>query len=208
MNKFIAIEGVEGAGKSTVIEAIQSYFNKNISERSVFTREPGGTEIAEKIRLLLIDKDNKESLCSEAELLLMYASRVQHFNNLINPELKRDSWVISDRFNWSSLAYQGGGRGVNLDSILSLDKLFLSEAQPGLIIYLDIDPVIGLQRIKNRNQLDRFEEEKLHFFNNARDVYLRLCKSYKNSILIDSSLEKNIVIDNVIRSISDYIAHL
>jgi dTMP kinase len=208
MNKFIVIEGVEGAGKSTVIAEVQSYFSKYISERSVFTREPGGTEIAEKIRLLLIDKDDKESLCPETELLLMYASRVQHFNKLITPELEKDSWVISDRFNWSSLAYQGGGRGISLDSIVSLDKLFLSEIQPGLIIYLDIDPIIGLQRVQKRNQLDRFEEEKVEFFNNARDVYLKLCKLHDNAILIDASSDKNIVIDKVIRSISDYMANL
>lgn len=204
MEKFIVIEGLEGAGKSTVIKEVSQYFDKCLSNSHIVTREPGGTTIAEDIRSLLIRKYDHEVLYPDAELLLMYASRLQHYHHLIYPKLMNGDWVISDRFNWSSMAYQGGGRKIDLQQILSLDRLFLSMCQPGLIIYLDINPELGLNRIQSRLKLDRFEEEELSFFKGVRSVYLKLCKLNTNAFLIDASQEKHKVIENVLKVISNY----
>ncbi|WP_440683514.1 dTMP kinase [Cysteiniphilum halobium] len=185
--QFIAIEGLEGAGKSTAIEFIR----ETLAQRSievVFTREPGGTFLAEKIRKLLITPYKEETLCPEAELLLMYATRMQHLEKLIKPILNSGKWVVSDRFNWSSLAYQGGGRELGFDKVKQLNDLLLGSFHPSLTIYLDIDPEIGLQRAKSRNALDRIEQEKIDFFNRAREVFLRLVKENpQTSVVIDAN---------------------
>ncbi|WP_440615246.1 dTMP kinase [Cysteiniphilum sp. 6C5] len=171
--QFIAIEGLEGAGKSTAIEFVREILAQKKIE-SVFTREPGGTFLAEKIRNILITSYDEEALCPEAELLLMYATRMQHVEKLIKPTLNSGKWVVSDRFNWSSLAYQGGGRELGLDKVKQLNDLLLPSFRPDLTIYLDIDPVIGLERARSRNVLDRIEQEKIAFFNRAREVFLKL----------------------------------
>lgn len=171
--KFIVIEGLEGAGKSTAIKFIRNYFAvKKIS--AIYTREPGGTFLGEKMRKLLITPFKEESLCPESELLLMYATRMQHVDKLIKPALKSGKWVVSDRFNWSSLAYQGGGRLLGFNKVKQLNDLLLQSFSPDLTIYLDIDPEIGLARAKSRNKLDRIEQEQIDFFTRARDIFLSL----------------------------------
>ncbi|WP_119343320.1 dTMP kinase [Facilibium subflavum] len=186
MAKFIAIEGLEGAGKSTAIQIIKTYLTDKVAD-VVYTREPGGTFLAEKIRRILITPYKEEALCAEAELLLMYASRMQHVNTLIKPALLQGKWVVSDRFNWSSLSYQGGGRDLPFEQVKQLNDLLLGEFTPDLTIYLDIPPEIGLKRARQRNTLDRIEQEELSFFERARDIFLSLTKNTSTAFLIDAS---------------------
>ena len=172
--KFITIEGSEGAGKSTNIQYIQNYLQvKNID--FISTREPGGTPIAEQIRDLLLDKQNT-SLCEDAELLLMFAARSQHLNELIIPALEAGKWVLSDRFTDASYAYQGGGRGLSWDKIAQLEQWVQGDLRPDATILLDIPVELGMQRVRNRGATDRFEEEKMSFFKRIRDTYLQLAK--------------------------------
>ncbi|MCU7833949.1 MAG: dTMP kinase [gamma proteobacterium symbiont of Taylorina sp.] len=172
--KFITIEGSEGAGKSTNIQYIQNYLQaKNID--FVVTREPGGTPIAEKIRELLLDRQNS-SLCEDAELLLMFAARAQHLNELIVPALESGKWVISDRFTDATYAYQGGGRGLSEEKIAQLEQWVQGELRPDTTILLDIPVEQGMERVRQRGETDRFEQEKLPFFSRVRDTYLKLAR--------------------------------
>ena len=173
--KFITIEGSEGAGKSTNIRFIENYLKeKNID--FISTREPGGTPIAEKIRDLLLDKANA-SLCSDSELLLMFAARAQHLNELIIPTLESGKWVLSDRFTDASYAYQGGGRGLSMDKIAQLEQFVQGDLRPDATILLDIPVEQGMERVRDRGETDRFEQETLSFFNRIRDTYLSLAKN-------------------------------
>jgi len=172
--KFITVEGSEGAGKSTNIRYIQDYL-KQKKIPFILTREPGGTPVAEKIRDLLLDKANT-SLCDDAELLLMFAARAQHLNELIIPALKEGKWVISDRFTDASYAYQGGGRGLSWQKIAQLEQWVQGDLRPDATILLDISVDKGMERVRQRGNTDRFEQEQLNFFNRVRDTYLKLAK--------------------------------
>lgn len=170
--KFITIEGSEGTGKSTNIRYIEDYLREKKID-FISTREPGGTPIAEKIRALLLDKNNS-SLCHDAELLLMFAARAQHLNELIIPALEAGQWVLSDRFTDATYAYQGGGRGLPLDKIAQLERFVQGELRPDATILLDIPVPLGMQRVRNRGAVDRFEQEQMSFFNRIRETYLQL----------------------------------
>jgi dTMP kinase len=170
--KFITIEGTEGAGKSTAIKYIRS---KILAEKAdcVFTREPGGTPIAEEIRKVLLFPASKEVMTPETELLLMFAGRAQHIHQCIEPALHKGKWVVSDRFVDASYAYQGGGRGISIDKIKTLDKLIVGHLYPDLTILLDVPADLGLDRTDQRGgKKDRIEHEKLEFFNRVREAYL------------------------------------
>ena len=170
--KFITIEGSEGAGKSTNIQYIQDFLQaKGID--FIATREPGGTPIAEKIRDLLLDKKNT-SLYEDAELLLMFAARAQHLNELIIPALEAGKWVISDRFTDATYAYQGGGRGLSMQKIAQLEQWVQGDLRPDATILLDIPVELGMERVRHRGETDRFEEEQMPFFKRIRDSYLKL----------------------------------
>ncbi len=205
--RFIAIEGLEGAGKSTAIQFVRKF----LAEKSidvVYTREPGGTFLAEKIRQLLVTLFKEEALSPESELLLMYASRMQHVEKLIKPALSNNQWVVSDRFNWSSLAYQGGGRQLGFDRVKQLNDLLLGDFKPDLTIYLDIDPEIGLERAKSRNALDRIEQEKIDFFSRAREVFLHLvAENPQTSVLIDAGKSIDQVEAALSRVLNIFAAH-
>jgi dTMP kinase len=167
---FITLEGIEGAGKSTGMKFIHKWLiEKEIPH--ILTREPGGTEISEDIRHLLL-KHHTEPMASDTELLLMFASRAQHIANLIRPALERGEWVLCDRFTDASYAYQGGGRGVDSKRIAQLESWVQGELRPDRVILLDIPAERGLQRIRRRRSTDRFEVEKLSFFKRARQAYL------------------------------------
>lgn len=172
--KFISIEGSEGAGKSTNIRFIQDYLSEKKID-FISTREPGGTPIAEKIRDLLLDKANTR-LCNDAELLLMFAARAQHLNELIIPALESGKWVLSDRFTDASYAYQGGGRGLSWEKIAQLEQFVQGNLRPDATILLDIPVEEGMQRVRDRGETDRFEQEQLSFFNRIRDTYLKLAR--------------------------------
>ena len=204
MSQFIVVEGLEGAGKTNAINTIKAYLADKPIE-VVYTREPGGTFLAEKIRKLLITSYEEEALCCESELLLMYASRLQHIKRLIEPALQNNQWVVSDRFNWSSLAYQGGGRSLGFEKVKALNDLIMPDCSPDLLLYLDIDPALGLQRAKQRNALDRIEQETLKFFQRARQIFLDLAKNTANSIVIDAALPIDEVEEIVIKTVEAFI---
>jgi len=168
---FITLEGSEGAGKSTSLQFIKGWFeDKGITP--VMTREPGGTPFAEEIRELLL-ATRTEKVASDTELLLMYAARVQHCQKFIIPELNKGKWVISDRFNDASFAYQGTARGLDISRISILDHWCLQDFKPDLTLFLDISVELGLQRAGQRSTPDRFEEEDMKFFENVRRGYLQ-----------------------------------
>ena len=153
--KFITIDGVEGAGKSTQIDLICSYLHQKGIE-VVRTREPGGTAVGEKIRSVLLDVENQE-MHSDTELLLMFSSRNELIQNKIIPALNEGFWVVSDRFTDASFAYQGGGRMLNLDRIDKLADWVLGDFKPDLTLFLDVSVEVGMERIESRAAKDRSE---------------------------------------------------
>jgi dTMP kinase len=188
MNKgrFITIDGVEGAGKSTQIDLICSSLQRT-GIKVVRTREPGGTDVGEKIRSVLLDVDNQE-MHSDTELLLMFSSRNELIQNKIIPALDNGSWVVSDRFTDASFAYQGGGRMLNLDRIAKLEEWVLGDFQPDLTLLLDISVEIGMTRIEARAAKDRIELEERAFFERVRSVFISRSEAFPNRIkLIDAS---------------------
>ncbi|PID41585.1 MAG: dTMP kinase [Proteobacteria bacterium] len=168
--KFITVEGIEGVGKSTNIEFICQHID-SMSIECVVTREPGGTPMAEEIRAVLL-AHREESVSSTAELLLMFAARAQHLDQFIKPKLNHGCWVVSDRFTDATYAYQGGGRKIDLARIRILEDYVQAAFRPDLTILLDAPIEIGLTRATRRGELDRFEKEKLDFFDRVRSVYL------------------------------------
>ena len=185
--KFIVIEGLEGAGKSTAVNVIKSFLADRGIEDVVMCREPGGTNLGETIRDLVKSSSINEKIDSRTELLLMYASRIQLVENVIKPALASGKSVICDRFYYSTYAYQGGGREISLDIIDSIHSASLGDFKPDLTIYMDLDPKIGLQRAAVRGELDRFEQEKIDFFNKTRDMYLKLADSCPEVRRVDAS---------------------
>ncbi len=167
---FITVEGIEGAGKSTSIKYIRKWLDQaGISY--IVTREPGGTEIAEAIRQLLL-QHHQEPMSPDTELLLMFASRAQHLANLIIPALARGEWVLCDRFTDATYAYQGGGRGIDPARIAQIETWVQGILRPDRILLLDVPVRIGLQRISRRQATDRIEAEQVSFFERGRQAYL------------------------------------
>ena len=157
---FLTVEGAEGVGKSTHIETIKKFLDSRDIPH-ILTREPGGTPVAERIRELLLAVDEDETLCELSELLLVFAARAQHLERVVKPALAQGKWVICDRFTDATYAYQGGGRGLDVAIIASLESLVQGELKPDLTIILDLDPRIGIQRASERGELDRFEREQI-----------------------------------------------
>ena len=184
--KFITIDGVEGAGKSTQITFICDYLKaKNINV--ILTREPGGTDLGEKIRELLLS-NNTQSMHSDTELLLMFAARNEHINTKIIPALERGDWVLSDRFTDASYAYQGGGRGLDIERIEQLENWVLQDFTPDMTLLLDIPVELGMSRVESRGEKDRIELEAMDFFERVRQAYIARSEKYPQRIkLIDSS---------------------
>ncbi|WP_415901050.1 dTMP kinase [Neptuniibacter sp. QD48_11] len=184
--RFITVEGTEGVGKSTNIE----YLCQLLRDREieiVLTREPGGTPLAEELRELLLSPRD-ERVSEDTELLLMFAARAQHIENVIRPALERGAWVISDRFTDATYAYQGGGRDVDLEHIAMLERIVQHGLHPDMTLLLDLDVEIGLQRASQRSEPDRFEQEKLDFFHKVRNMYLSRAEAEPNRFsVIDAS---------------------
>ena len=183
--RFIVVEGLEGAGKTSAILTIQQWLSEH-NIKFISTREPGGTALAEQIRTLVKQVQN-EIVAPETELLLMYASRVQLIKTVIQPALKQGIWVVGDRHDLSSRAYQGGGRQLDESLINSIRQVVLGDLTPDLTLYLDIDPAIGLQRAQARGELDRIEQEQLAFFQRTRAKYLQIAAAEPNIVTIDAS---------------------
>jgi len=187
--KFIVIEGLEGAGKSTAIQYIQDWLQqKEITEQNIeLTREPGGTVLAEKMRDIVKMDVVGEQLDDKAELLIMYAARVQLVEHKIKPALAAGKVVIGDRHNWSSLAYQGGGRGIDLQLINDIKQVALGGFKADYTLFLDIEPELGLSRARGRGELDRIERLAIDFFNRSRAVFQQLTEQEENAECIDAS---------------------
>lgn len=193
-SKYIVIEGLEGAGKTTARDVVvQTLQQQGISDL-LFTREPGGTILAEKLRSLVLDiqSTGDEKIDVKAEVLMFYAARVQLVETVIKPALANGQWVIGDRHDLSTQAYQGGGRGVDRTMLATLRDAVLGDFLPDLTLYLDVTPEVGLKRARARGELDRIEQESLNFFNRTRARYLELAAQDASIHTIDATqpLEK------------------
>lgn len=173
---FITIEGIEGVGKSSAVQCLREYFQVH-QVSPIFTREPGGTEIAEAIRQILLHK-HEELMSCDTELLLMFAGRAQHIAKTILPALQAGKVVVSDRFTDATYAYQGGGRGIAEERIKILEQWVQGDLQPDLTLLLDAPIELGLQRISVRGQRDRIEQEQIEFFHRVRAAYLLRAKQF------------------------------
>lgn len=189
--KFITLEGPDGSGKSTIINLIGDYLkDKNIDY--IITREPGGTQIGEKIRDLILDNNNT-SMGPETEALLYAAARGQHVHEKILPALKAGKTVICDRFLLSSLAYQGVGRKLGVERVKAINDFGLRGVYPDLILFFHIDPLVTLERKTNKLGGDRLEQEGSDFHNRVYNGYMELIKKYPENVkVIDAtkSIEK------------------
>jgi len=199
---FVSIEGVEGVGKSTNHQFVCDYLTDRGHE-VVATREPGGTPEAEKIRELLLDKENTLDAISEA--LLMFASRREHVVRVIRPALESGKTVVSDRFVDASFAYQGGARQLGFDTILMLESLVLDGLKPNLTLLLDLDVEEGLKRLGKRGEPDRIEKENRDFFVTVREAYLKRAESEPERIRrVDASGSLQQVQDQIALTLDSY----
>jgi dTMP kinase len=190
--KFITVEGGEGVGKSTQVPLLVEHL-RAAGHVVVNTREPGGTPRAERIRELLL-QPTSEPMPASCELLLMFAARASHLENLILPALQRGEWVVCDRFTDATYAYQGGGRGVDGRQIELLERLVQAELRPDLTLLLDAPETLALSRARQRDatrgRTDRFEQEQLQFFQRVRSTYLeRAQREPQRFMIIDAAAE-------------------
>jgi len=169
--RFITIEGGEGAGKTTAVSFIEQFF-QDAEIPLLLTREPGGTQLGEQLREILLTPSDR-AICADAELLMMFAARAQHLQQVIKPALARGEWVLCDRFTDASFAYQGAGRGLGEQRVAALETWLQGEFRPDCVILLDIEPSVGMQRVRLRGDQDRFEQEALDFFQRVRQAYLQ-----------------------------------
>ncbi|MDN4574315.1 dTMP kinase [Pandoraea cepalis] len=185
--RFVTFEGIDGAGKSTHINAFVDTLRQGLASvgRSVVaTREPGGTPLGEALRKLVLD----EPMDLETEALLMFAGRREHLAKVIEPALARGDWVVSDRFTDATFAYQGGGRGLSRDKLAILEQWVQGTRQPDLTILFDLDPAIAAARLAGARAPDKFERESAAFFTRVRDEYLRRAKAApERFVVIDAA---------------------
>ncbi|MFC3022901.1 dTMP kinase [Vibrio zhugei] len=184
--KFIVIEGLEGAGKSTAMNAVVEALRAHHIDDITRTREPGGTVLAEKMRALVKEEHAGEKLQDMTELLLMYAARVQLVETVIKPALAAGLWVVGDRHDLSSQAYQGGGRQIAAETLMNLKHTTLGDFKPDLTLYLDIDPRVGLERARGRGELDRIEKMDISFFERTRQRYQELAQQDSSIVTINA----------------------
>ena len=202
--RFISFEGGEGSGKSTQIKLLAKRLAKygNV----ITTREPGGTIEAEIIRNLLV-KGKKNKWSGVVETLLLYAARKDHIDKVIAPSLKKNKWVLCDRFKESTLVYQGYGKNVDINLIKKLDKIISNNLTPGLTFILDIDPIIGLKRSKRKSNTEtRYENMSLGFHNKIRKAFKDIAKlNKKKFILINANQDINLIQDIIWNEVSSKI---
>ncbi len=172
--RFITVEGIEGAGKSSNLDFVQSQLEAE-GKTLVRTREPGGTVLGEEVRALLLGHRDG-GMDESAELLLMFAARAEQLSRVIRPALERGDWVLCDRFTDATYAYQGGGRGLNVAMITRLEELVQGGLRPDLTLLLDLPVDIGLHRAHARSAPDRFEQEEAAFFERVREAYLEIAE--------------------------------
>ena len=185
-NKFITLEGIDGAGKSTHLLWLADWLRQRGLMVCV-TREPGGTEVGEKLRQLLLDKN--QGMHAETETLLMCAARREHVDKVIVPALARGEWVLCDRFSDATFAYQGGGSGVSWSKLEALENWVQGTMRPDLTILFDVDPELGKKRAGGIKTPDRFEQEQLDFFRRVRAAYLRRAQEAPQRLrIVDANL--------------------
>lgn len=202
--KFITIEGSEGVGKTTNINFIVDYLTKH-NRRTIETREPGGTAAAEEIRNILLNS-NGELIPDIAELLLFFAARSLHLENVILPALVAGKFVICDRFTDATIAYQGYGRGFDIEHINNIAQWVHADIQPDLTILLDAPAEIGMQRAKKRGAIDRMESEEISFYERVREGYLQLAEQYNDRfVVIDANQSLDLVQKAIMTHLEDLI---
>ena len=202
---FIALEGVNGAGKSTLLDSIAKLL-KSTNSDFILTKEPGGSPtIGAELRNLLLN--NKESISELGELLLFAADRTEHVEQVIKPALAEKQIVLTDRYYYSTLAFQGYGRGLNLDKIATLNELAMQGVKPDLVMLLDLDPAVGLSRNQSADKSrDSFEEETLEFHQKIRKGFLEIAKnSPENFIIISAEQAPEVVKTEAIEIMNLYI---
>lgn len=199
--KFITLEGIDGAGKSTQLEFVVAW----LQERGlpvVVTREPGGTPLGERLRSILLD--NATVMHPETEALLMFAARREHLDKVIVPALQKGSCVVSDRFTDASFAYQGGGRGLDWEKIEALESWVHGDLQPDLTLYFDISVELGRQRVDAIKTRDRFEQEQSDFHLEVREAYLKRAQQFPRRIhVIDARQPVEAVRNDVEKSLGN-----
>ena len=203
--RLITLEGSEGVGKSTNLDVVCKFLEEK-RIRFTVTREPGGTEIAERIRELLLSETN-EIMDGLTELLLMFAARNQHLTRKILPELDQGLWVVSDRFTDASYAYQAFGRSIAIEKVDTLRRLVQDGFNPDLTLLLDVEPDVSRGRISDR-ELDRIEKENLEFYQRVRAGYLDLAEKLERIKLIDASKDLESVGSEIRRHMSEFISSL
>ena len=197
---FISLDGIDGAGKSTHLAAIETWFREQ-QLPFVMTREPGGTPLGEQLRALLLDPNTQVS--NETECLLMFAARQQHLQDVIEPALQQGQHVISDRFTDATFAYQGGGRGLPVEKISQLEQWVQQGVQPDLSIILDVPLEVSLERIERSREKDRFEQEQSAFFTRVRDAYhARAQQAPERYVIINAHRERELVQQDVLKAVS------
>lgn len=195
---FISFEGTEGVGKTTLIRKIHQYFEQQGKE-VVLTREPGGTPLAEQIRSLLLAVNHEEQMSHDTELLLIYAARAQHLQQVILPALAAGKIVLSDRFTDASFAYQCSGRGLSREKLQLLNQTFVAK-MPNITFWLDAPIELGMTRARERGALDRFEQEKLSFFAKVRAGYETLWRAEPERMKrLDATQNADVVFEDALQ---------
>ncbi|MDR3668394.1 MAG: dTMP kinase [Ignavibacteriaceae bacterium] len=200
---FISFEGIDFSGKSTQVQLLQNYL-LNKSKKVLLIREPGGTEISEKIRDILLDK-KYYNMAIESEILLFSASRAQLVREKIRPFLNEGYYVISDRFHDSTTAYQGFGRGISIESVIHINRVAIENTIPDITFFIDIPVPVSVDRknLKHKNELDRIEISQDHFYEKVRDGYLFIASQEKRFRVIDGTLNiadiHNIIVNELIQ---------
>lgn len=202
--RFITLEGSEGSGKSTNLAFIHQQLQAAGLD-VILTREPGGTPLSEQIRELLLDHRNS-AMHSDTELLLMFAARAQHINEVILPALERGQWVLCDRFTDATYAYQGAGRGIEMARIAQLEQWVQGDLRPDLTFFLDLPVSVGLARASERGEPDRFEREQVDFFERVRQGYLaQAARHPRRYRLVDASQPLEQVQAQLAGQLADYL---